>query len=110
MNIRPTLRSRRAQAGYSFVEILVVMGIIAVLVGIGIGLYVLVFKEAAEFKTSSLLVKVRGKIDQFEARYGTYPPSNFSKLPNVLGSSAKMGKATPPNTTNLGVESVYQAF
>jgi prepilin-type N-terminal cleavage/methylation domain-containing protein len=102
-------RARRARAGFSFIEILVVMAIIAVLVGIGIGIYVIVMKKTPQIKTQNLLQKIRANIDHFNGKFKSKPPSDFSQMSNIF-IGAKLGRATPANTTNAGIEALYQAM
>lgn len=108
--VRPTARRRaRAAAGFSFIEILVVMGIIAVLVGVGIGVYTIVTKKTPEVKARALLSKMRANIEFWRGKYKAYPPSDFAKFGWVLGAGVKLGKATPANVNNPGVEALYQS-
>jgi prepilin-type N-terminal cleavage/methylation domain-containing protein len=100
---RPT--PRRAQAGFSFVEILVVMGIIAVLAGIGILVVNLANKKTPEFKTKNLLGKVQGGANAWMSRYGAPPPSNATKIDVISGTGFKVAKLD--NMNNAGIESLY---
>jgi prepilin-type N-terminal cleavage/methylation domain-containing protein len=100
----------RLRAGFSFIEILVVMGIIAVLVGLGVGIYTIVIKKAPITKTNALLSKMRSNIELWKGRYRAYPPSTIAKLPLVLGTGLKVGKPTPSNVVNEGIEAVHVAM
>ena len=106
----PSSRRARSRAGFSFVEILVVMGIIAVLVGLGIGVYMIAFKQAAKTKTATVLNKVRASVDLWKGKYRFYPPSEFQKLSTVLGPTMKLGRPVPSNTNNSGIEALVQAL
>lgn len=111
MNLRRSqAHGGRGAAGFSFLELLVVMGILAVLAGIGAVVYRVAFQRKSEFATKTLLQKVGGDIDLFRSRYGTYPASSLAMLPAVLGTPLKVGRTTPSNTTNVGVEAMYQSF
>lgn len=101
---------RRARAGFSFVEILVVMGIIAVLVGLGLGVYQLAIKQSPKTKCKALLGKVRASTDLWKGKYRFYPPSEFQKLATVLGPTIKLGRPVPSNTNNAGIEALVQAL
>ena len=100
----------RARAGFSFVEILVVMGIIAVLVGLGISVYMIAFKQSAQTKAKTLLNKVRANVDLWKGKYRAYPPSEFQRLSAVLGPTLKLGRPVPSNTNNSGIEALVQAL
>lgn len=106
----PSSCRARSRAGFSFVEILVVMGIIAVLVGLGIGVYMLAIKQSEKSKSAALLNKVRASIDLWKGKYRAYPPSEFQKLSMVLGPTLKLGRPVPSNVNNAGVEALVQAL
>jgi prepilin-type N-terminal cleavage/methylation domain-containing protein len=106
----PSSGRARSRAGFSFVEILVVMGIIAVLVGLGIGVYMLAIKQSEKSKSAALLNKVRTSIDLWKGRYKAYPPSEFQKLSMVLGPTLKLGRPVPSNANNPGIEALVQAL
>lgn len=101
----PAVRAR----GFSFVEILVVMGIIAVLVGLGLGAFKIVQAKAPEVKTKALLQKMRANVDAWKASNKATLPSDLQKL-GLLGLPFKPGKPQPPNTTNAGIEAVVQCL
>ena len=102
-------RARVGLRGFSFVEILVVMGIIAVLVGLGLGAFKIVSQKAPEVKTKALLQKVRASVDAWKGSYKATLPSDLQKLV-LLGLPFKPGKPQPPNTTNAGIEAVVQCL
>jgi prepilin-type N-terminal cleavage/methylation domain-containing protein len=101
---------RRPEAGFSFIEILVVMGIIAVLVGLGVGVYMIAVKKAPEVRTDALLAKVRTNVDAWRGRFKTYPPSDLNRLPMVTGLPMKIGRPNPSNVSNWAIESLYQCL
>lgn len=100
-------RATRTDRGFSFIEILVVMGIIAVLAGIAIVVMQIAVKKTPQIKTHALVTKISGTIDMFYAQFRAYPPGNLAKLGLVTGFPLKIGKA--PNETNSGIESFYLA-
>ena len=100
----------RAVRGFSFIEILVVMGIIAVLVGLGIGIYGLAAKKTPIVKTHALVGKMRTNIDLFRGKFRAIPPSDLTRIAIVTGLPIKVGKPTPSNTTNMGIEALYQCL
>ena len=103
---RPAPRS----AGFSFMEILVVMGIIAVLVGLSVGIFKIVGKKGPEMKTRALLMKMRTNIDAWRGSFKAWPPSDLNKLRAVIGTPVTVGKAVPPNDQNWGIESLVQCL
>jgi len=102
-------RSLPRHAGFSFVEILVVMGIIGVLVGLGLVAFKIVSGKAPEVKTRALLQKMRTNADAWRGAYKATPPSDLQKL-KLLGLPFNPGKPQPPNTTNAEIESLVQCL
>jgi prepilin-type N-terminal cleavage/methylation domain-containing protein len=103
------MRSPRRRAhGFSFIEILVVMGIIAVLVGIGIGVYSLVIRKTPELKAKSLVQKVANGVEAWKRQYKAYPPTTFEKIRLVTGLGIQVTGRT--NATNVGIEVLYQCL
>jgi prepilin-type N-terminal cleavage/methylation domain-containing protein len=100
--------ARGRERGFSFVEILIVMGIISVLVGLGLLAVNLVSKKTPKIKTTNVLQKVRGTIDHWHSRFRTYPPRDATKLGLMSGTSFTVQKL--PNLTNDGIESLYLAL
>ena len=101
--------ARRGARGFSFVEILVVMGIIAVLVGLGLAAFKIVSGKAPEVKTRALLQKMRANLDAWRGAYKMTLPSDLQKL-KLIGIPLTPGKPQPPNTTNAEIESVVQCL
>ncbi len=96
------------EAGFSFVEILVVMGIIAVLVGIGIGVYAIVIRKTPELKARTLVNKLAMSASAWKRMYRSNPPSDLNKLPGAMGVPLKITGRL--NGTNQGIEALYQAL
>lgn len=78
---RPSTRSRSfgshgRQRGFSFPEILVVVvvGVLASLVGFGLGASTIARREAPETKARPLLEKMRSQIDSWRGAYKASPP------------------------------------
>lgn len=103
-------RSRRPSAGFSFIEILVVMGIIAVLVGLGIGVYQIAAKKTPQVKTDALLQKMRSNVDMWRGQFRAVPPSALERIAVITGLPIKVGKPQPSNTNNVGIETLYQCL
>jgi prepilin-type N-terminal cleavage/methylation domain-containing protein len=94
--------------GFSFIEVLVVMGIIGVLVGGVLVAINIFFKKGPEFAARNTVNKVRALVDKWKLDFGAYPPSDVTKIAEVadVGEAAK----APGNPTNAGIEALYQAF
>jgi prepilin-type N-terminal cleavage/methylation domain-containing protein len=101
-------RNERPDRGFSFVEILVVMGIIAVLVGIGVGVYSMVIKKTPMIKAQTQIDKLRSGVEAWKRQYKAYPPSDLARLGLVTGMPLKI--AGRLNTSNTGIEALYQAL
>lgn len=67
---------RRSTAGFTLIEMLVVVIIIAILVGMIFGLSKLGSNWQAKAATSEKLGRLRAAIEEFNAEYGKYPPVN----------------------------------
>jgi type II secretory pathway pseudopilin PulG len=98
-------RARRREGGFSFVEILVVMGIISVLVGLGVVAYMVAFRKTPELQTTNRLQHLRGKAEAWYLKFQAYPPSDPTKIGMVSGTSFTVPKLH--DLTNVGIESLY---
>lgn len=63
--------------GFTFIEILVSVTIIAVLVAIGIGSYASINRQSRDTKRLSDLEQIRGALEQYRADNGQYPVSSW---------------------------------
>jgi prepilin-type N-terminal cleavage/methylation domain-containing protein len=109
MDSTTLLRRARGQRGFSFIEILVVMGIIGVLVGGVVVAINLFFKKGPEFNTRNTLNKVKAITEKWRMTFdGMYPPSDVARIAEIAqtGTAAK----APGNSENAGIEALYQAF
>lgn len=104
--VRP--RPGAGERGFSFIEILVVMGIIAVLAGMVVLAINIIARKGPEQRTRVLLNNLSATTDHWKRKFGAYPPTDFQQLTLYVAPSLKIPKA--PNTTNLGIESLYQAL
>jgi prepilin-type N-terminal cleavage/methylation domain-containing protein len=99
----------RRDRGFTFVEILIVMGIISVLAGLGVLALNLLSQKAPEIRTKNLVAKVNGGITHFHSRFHAYPPSNPAQIATVTGAAGlSLGKTS--NLVNAGSESLYLSF
>jgi len=62
------------RAGFTLIEMLVVVIIISILAGMVLGLFKIAGVWAAKSQTNERLGKVRAAIEEFYAEYGMYPP------------------------------------
>ena len=96
------------QRGFTFIEVLVVMGIIAVLVGLSVaGITYFLHTRMPAMETSNRLNKISGYINGWKLRFERYPPSDPKKIHKAAG-----GKPLPPmpDGFNVPIESLYQAL
>lgn len=99
---------RARQGGFSFIEILVVMGIISVLVGgviVAIGMWA---EKGPEFATKNTLTKVKALIENWQTTYEMYPPSDVTRIADVAGIGKK--PKPPNNKVNGAIEAIFQAL
>jgi prepilin-type N-terminal cleavage/methylation domain-containing protein len=105
--VRSSSKAAR-QRGFSFIEILVVMGIISVLVGgviVAIGMWA---EKGPEFATKNTLNKTKALIENWKAQFEMWPPSDLTRIADVAGVGTKA--ESPGNKTNEGIEAIYQAL
>jgi len=94
--------------GFSFIEILIVMGIISVLVGGVVVAINLWSQKGPEFATKNTITKVKALIENWKQTYEMYPPSDITRIADVTGVGRKA--ESPENQVNEGVEALYQAL
>jgi prepilin-type N-terminal cleavage/methylation domain-containing protein len=102
------LQRRAGERGFSFIEILIVMGIIGVLVGgivVAIGIWA---RKGPEFATKNTLNKTKLMIENWKQVFESYPPSDVTRIATVAGGGKTA--AAPGNKYNSGIESIYQAL
>ena len=96
------------ERGFSFIEILIVMGIISVLVGgvvVAIGMWA---RKGPEFQTKNTLNKTKMLIHDWKGWASFYPPGDVTKIGGLVGTGGKT--PSPENRINEGIESIYQAL
>jgi len=64
--------------GFTFIEILVSVTIIAVLIAIGVASYASVNRRARDAKRKSDLEQIRSALEQYRADFGSYPDTGAS--------------------------------
>ena len=95
-------------AGFSFIEILIVMGIIAMLTGGVLVVVSIMSKKGPQFDTLTRLQLMEGLISSFKRQAMTHPPSKVGSIPHVVGSKIKKPKGE--NLVNAGIEALYQSL
>ena len=101
-------RQRVGERGFTFIEVLVVMGIIAVLAGLTVVAMNLIVRRGPEFATNARVAKIKGVVDQWRQRFDQYPPSDPKRLRKIAGGAE--GLPAAPNSYNVGIETLYQAL
>lgn len=98
-----------SRAGFSFIEILVVMGVIAVLAGLVLVVLPVANEQSLRARTQQLLGKTQSSLLAFKQQYSTFPPMELRALPSSIGDRQTRirGRATPENE---GAETKYQAL
>ena len=100
---------RDKQGGFSFIEILIVMGIIGVLVGgvvFAIGIW---GRKGPIFETKNRVRAAAQLIHSWKQRFDLFPPGDVRHIGKTIGQS-KLKALGAANPTNRGIESVMQAL
>jgi prepilin-type N-terminal cleavage/methylation domain-containing protein len=92
------------QRGFSFVEILIVMGIIGVLAGLTTVIIGYWGKKGPQDRTANTIRKLTLQAQSWKQKFDRYPPSDPTKIHAIAGGARGVTKL--PNTTNVGVESL----
>jgi prepilin-type N-terminal cleavage/methylation domain-containing protein len=104
-----TVRRPRPESGFSFIEILIVMAIIAVLAGlvtVALGVWA---RKGPEFDSRARAQKLQQLADSWKLKFqGWYPPTDLTKMHMATGSALVVTKV--PNRSNDGIEALVQAL
>jgi len=98
---------RRANDGFTLIEVLVVVSILAVLIGL---VSVLIFKgesEKLKFVTNQRITQLKTSIDRYEIDLNRYPPMTLKELGKV---KRYKGLTLDQNETNLCCEVLFVAL
>lgn len=101
-------RERSGERGFTFIEVLVVMGIIAVLAGLTVVSMNLIIRRKPQFATEARVSKLKGTVEQWRQRFDRYPPSDPTRLRKIAGGAENL--PAMPDTFNVGIEALYQAL
>lgn len=90
------------QAGFTFIEILVSVTIIAVLIAIGVASYASINRRARDAKRKSDLEQIRSALEQYRADFGSYPVQSGWALSSA--GSNWIDDLTPSYMDNVPVD------
>ncbi|MEN8152115.1 MAG: prepilin-type N-terminal cleavage/methylation domain-containing protein, partial [Planctomycetota bacterium] len=106
-----TRTSDRREGGFTLIEILVVVTILATLMGMVALLAPMVFEQGDETKSQTWVRQVSAAITQLQSResLGWFPPTSVTRLRDTTGT--KIGKDLGEgNDFNRGIECVFVAL
>ena len=83
----------RKKTGLTIIELLIVLGIIALLVGLLLPSLSAVKKMAKETKQKAQFATIGLALEAFKNDYGDYPPSDRSRAPFIYAGSQKLAEA-----------------
>jgi prepilin-type N-terminal cleavage/methylation domain-containing protein len=101
-------RRRPFEGGFSFIEILVVMGIIAVLSGLVVVAIQMVSRKKPEFETETRIGRLNAAAEHVKMKWGAYPPATLTALGTASQTAGAIKKVA--NRTNEGGEALVQAM
>ncbi len=83
----------RKKTGLTIIELLIVLGIIALLVGLLLPSLSAVKKMAKETKQKAQFATIELALEAFKNDYGDYPPSDRSRVARIYAGSQKLAEA-----------------
>lgn len=111
------LLSSRSTRGFSLVELLITVSIIAILVAIGIASYATINRQSRDTRRKSDLEQIRSALEMYRADNGHYPTASGATW--VIASEPTLGLTTalvptylpiiPTDPTAPGQNYMYQA-
>jgi type II secretion system protein G len=94
---RPSVLHPRC-SGFTLIELMVVVAIIAVLAGLTLGTLGYVNRKGAESRARSEVATIAAAIDNYKLEFGSYPSTNTTELFRELTGRGKL------NTTKVFIE------
>jgi len=98
--------TRRLLRGFTLIELMVVVAIIAVLAGLTLGTLGYVNRKGAESRARSEVAALAAAIDNYKLEFGSYPPTNRTQFYKELTGQGTNNKTkvfiepTPGMVTN----------
>ncbi|MHC5011243.1 MAG: type II secretion system protein [Planctomycetota bacterium] len=108
MTANPSRNTPRTERGFTFIEVLMVMGIIAILAGLAVAALGIWQRKRPEFYTEVRINKLAGTANVFKTKFERLPPSDPSQIQKIAGGS--LGIPRMPNSFNTGIESLFQCL
>ncbi len=90
-------RPRKTRRGFTLVELLVVVAVIAILIGITIRVGVLVNRRTARTQATGQIEQIKNALSAFYAEHGSYPPQETRGRPHYEGEV--VSQPTPADST-----------
>lgn len=100
--------TRRAERGFSFIEVLVVMGIIAVLAGMAAVVVGIFQRSAPKKQTETTILKLKSLVDMWKAKFEGFPPMRLVDIAKVATVGSPIRKVD--NADNEPIEALFQAL
>ncbi|MBE7491896.1 MAG: prepilin-type N-terminal cleavage/methylation domain-containing protein [Planctomycetes bacterium] len=99
-----TRRTRRA--GFTLIELMIVIGIILLLVGVLVVSFGGVFAKRDNARAAATIATLQSNLSGFENRWGVYPPGTLQQL----GELVRAVNLLEVNDTNRGIEAMILAL
>lgn len=95
MKYKDLLKNRHRPHGFSLVELLVSVSIIAILIAIGIASYATINKQSRDAKRKSDLEQIRAALEMYRADNGYYPSAGSGSWVAASSSTDTLVGLTP---------------